>query len=396
MDNAYRYYREILRGQLLPLAWVDLDKFDQNVAAIRARAQDRPICVATKSVRCVSLLKRIQAASPQFHSFMAYSLREALYLTGHGLDKILVAYPVWSEAEHAPLADALHAGKRITLMVDAEEQLAHLNAIGERHGCTIPLCIDLDMSSSFPGIHFGVRRSPIHTPQQAVALYRASLNLKHIRIDGLMGYEAQIAGVPDRFPGAAVKSALVRTLKKRSLREVIARRTAVVLALQEAGCKLTLVNGGGTGSVETTIGENLVTEVTVGSGFYAPTLFDNYAQFHHAPAAGFALEITRQPIDTIFTCHGGGYIASGPPGADRLPRPVMPHGATLLPLEGAGEVQTPVAYTGSEPLALGDPILFRHSKAGELCERFNALHLISDGAIVGTAPTYRGDGMCFV
>ncbi len=396
MDNEYRYYKEAFLGRLKPFAWVDLDKFDQNVQAILARAKDRPICVATKSVRCVALLKRIQAASPQFHSFMAYSLREALYLSANGLDNILVAYPVWSEAEHSPICDALKSGKRITLMVDCDEHVEFLNAIGEAHDCVIPLCIDLDMSSSFPGLHFGVRRSPVRTAEQATAIYTIARDLKHVRIDGLMGYEAQIAGVQDRVPGQAGKSALIRFLKQRSLREVVARRTAAVQALRAAGCQLRFVNGGGTGSVETTIDEQLVTEVTVGSGFYTPTLFDHYSNFKHTPAAGFALEITRQPLETVFTCHGGGYIASGPAGPDRLPRPVLPHGCKLLPMEGAGEVQTPVEYKGREALSIGDPIFFRHSKAGELCERFTALVLLSKGAIVEEVNTYRGDGQCFV
>jgi D-serine deaminase-like pyridoxal phosphate-dependent protein len=46
-------------------------------------------------------------------------------------------------------------------------------------------------------------------------------------------------------------------------------------------------------------------------------------------------------------------------------------------------------------LAPGDPLLFRHAKAGELCERFNELLLIAGGRVVDTAPTYRGEGRCF-
>lgn len=396
MDNEYRYYKEAFHGRLKPFAWVDLDKFDQNVQAILQRAQRRPICVATKSIRCVSLIRRIQAASTQFHSLMAYSVREAVYLCGQGLDNILVAYPVWSEAEQSGLCDALKAGKHITLMIDCDEHLDFLNSLGERQGCVIPVCIDLDMSSSYPGLHFGVRRSPVRTPEQAVALYRLSKDLPQVRIDGLMGYEAQIAGVQDSVPGQAAKNALVRFLKRRSCRELAARRTAVVKALREAGCVLRFVNGGGTGSIESTIAEDLVTEVTVGSGFYTPTLFDHYSQFRHLPAAGFALEIVRQPTETIFTCHGGGYIASGAAGSDRLPRPVLPHGCSLLPMEGAGEVQTPVEYRGREALRIGDPIFFRHSKAGELCERFNTLLLVSGGAVVEEVKTYRGDGQSFL
>jgi D-serine deaminase-like pyridoxal phosphate-dependent protein len=38
----------------------------------------------------------------------------------------------------------------------------------------------------------------------------------------------------------------------------------------------------------------------------------------------------------------------------------------------------------------------RHAKAGELCERFNELHLIRGDEFVATVPTYRGEGACFL
>jgi D-serine deaminase-like pyridoxal phosphate-dependent protein len=59
-------------------------------------------------------------------------------------------------------------------------------------------------------------------------------------------------------------------------------------------------------------------------------------------------------------------------------------------------VQTPIAYQGPVPLALGDPIFLRHSKAGELCERFNTLLLVRQGQVVDEVPTYRGAGLCFL
>ncbi|MGH9765724.1 MAG: amino acid deaminase/aldolase, partial [Blastocatellia bacterium] len=80
----------------------------------------------------------------------------------------------------------------------------------------------------------------------------------------------------------------------------------------------------------------------------------------------------------------------------RLHRPWLPEGAELLSLEGAGEVQTPIQYRGPEKLGLGDPVLMRHSKAGELCEHFTHLLLVSDGTVVEKVTTYRGDGQCFL
>jgi D-serine deaminase-like pyridoxal phosphate-dependent protein len=396
LDKAYRDLRAAVQGQPMPFAYVELDKFDANVQALLQRAGNSPICVATKSIRSIGMIRRILEASPQFHSLMAYSVREAVHLAENGFDNILVAYPVWSEAKAPGFADALRAGKTIRLMVDLEEHLEFLEEIGAAQGVVIPVCLDVDMSHRAPGLHFGVRRSGITTPVQAVRLYEASRQCPHVRLDALMGYEAQIAGVQDDVPGAFAKMSVIRMLKRRSLVEVRERRKAVVEALRAAGCDLRVVNGGGTGSLESTREESVITEVTTGSGFYSPGVFDHYRGFKHLPSAGFAIEIVRRPEEHIFTCHGGGYIASGPPGADRLPIPHLPAGAKLLPLEGAGEVQTPVEYHGPEALKLGDPIFMRHAKAGELCERFETLLLIQGGEVVGETTTYRGDGKCFL
>jgi D-serine deaminase-like pyridoxal phosphate-dependent protein len=43
-------------------------------------------------------------------------------------------------------------------------------------------------------------------------------------------------------------------------------------------------------------------------------------------------------------------------------------------------------------LRVGANVYLRHAKAGELCERFNSLYLLSGSEIVGEVPTYRGEG----
>jgi D-serine deaminase-like pyridoxal phosphate-dependent protein len=153
-----------------------------------------------------------------------------------------------------------------------------------------------------------------------------------------------------------------------------------------------IVNGGGTGSIHTTRAEPVVTEVTAGSGFFAPTLFDRYAGFSLTPAALFALPVVRRPSGGVATLLGGGYHASGAAGRDRLPAPYLPRDLRLDPLEGAGEVQTPVIGAAAAGLSVGDRVYLRHAKAGELCERFASLHLVSGGEIVDEVPTYRGEG----
>jgi D-serine deaminase-like pyridoxal phosphate-dependent protein len=184
-------------------------------------------------------------------------------------------------------------------------------------------------------------------------------------------------------------------MQRRSAAEIRERRAAVVEAVG-AVAQLEFVNGGGTGSLALTASEPAVTEVTAGSGFYAPLLFDNYSAFRLEPAAFFSLPVSRRPGDGIATALGGGYLASGAGAKDRMPRPYLPQGLKLDPREGTGEVQTPLLGPAADGLRTGDRVYFRHAKAGELCERFNSLHLVEGDRIVDEVPTYRGDGRAFL
>ncbi len=395
MLRDYAYYRAALGDATLPAAFVDLDQFDANLDLLRRRAGGVPIRLVTKSVRSVAMLRRAIAAGPAVQGLLCYSPAEAAWLASQGFEDLVVAYPSVEPADVRAVAAQLRAGRGITLMVDDAAQVARIAAIAQAEGVVVPLAIDLDMSSDFPGIRFGVYRSPIDGPAAALALANVIANTAGVRLDGLMGYESQIAGLQDRVPGQRLRSAVVRALKRRSIAEVNARRRDTVAALAAAGHRLRFVNGGGTGSVESTRLDASVTELAAGSGLYVPTLFDHYDAFRAPPAAGFALAVTRVPRAGVVTCAGGGYPASGPSGPDRLPRPWLPSGCALFANEGAGEVQTPVQVPVSVDLAVGDPLLFRHAKAGELCERFDALLLIAGGRVVDRVATYRGDGRSF-
>jgi D-serine deaminase-like pyridoxal phosphate-dependent protein len=395
MTAGYDHYRRALAGRRLPAAFVDLDALDANLADLRRRAGELPIRLVTKSVRCVAILRRALASSPKFQGLMCYSPAEAAWLASLGFDDLLVAYPSVEPDDLRAVAAQARAGRSITLMVDSAAQVQRIAQVARAEGVVQPLAIDLDMSSDFPGLHFGVFRSPVDGPGAALALAAEIARHPSLRLDGLMGYESQVAGLMDDVPGQAIRSAVIRLLKRRSIPEINERRRATVAALKAAGHALRLVNGGGTGSFESTRRDASVTELAAGSGLYVPTLFDHYRAFEARPAAGFALAVTRSPRPGIVTCAGGGYPASGPGGADRMPRPWLPAGCALVGTEGTGEVQTPVRLPAGLSLAPGDPLLFRHAKAGELCERFNELLLIEDGRVVDTVATYRGDGRCF-
>ncbi|MDP9639864.1 D-serine deaminase-like pyridoxal phosphate-dependent protein [Rhodococcus cercidiphylli] len=376
-----------------PSAAVDLTALDANAAALRARANGVPIRIASKSVRCRAVLNRVLAAQG-VSGVMAYSLREAIWLAQSGVDDILMGYPTVDRTALAEVVNDRVLSGRITLMVDDVAQLDLVRDAARSDLLKPRICIDVDASLRVGPLHIGVRRSPLRDPEQ-VAQFARQARSRGFRVVGLMFYEAQIAGVPDA-------NVAVELMKSLSSREIGARRTAVVDAVTAAIGPLEIVNSGGTGSIDFSAADPAVTEVTAGSGLFAPTLFDRYRAFSAEPSLFFALPVVRKPTPRIATAFGGGYIASGPASWSRSPRPVgwsrraagvVASGLKLLRNEGAGEVQTPVS--GAEEVRIGDRIWFRHAKAGELCERFDTLTLVHSDGSVDAVPTYRGEGMAF-
>jgi D-serine deaminase-like pyridoxal phosphate-dependent protein len=382
-----------------PFAFVDLDAMWANAAAMLERAAGKPVRVASKSLRCRSLLEAILARDPGFAGLMTFTLPETLWLAEQGFEDLLLAYPAVDTAalEELALRSAANPAGAPIVTVDCVE---HLEAIESVLGAGAPparVCIDVDASWQALGgrIKVGPKRSPIHTVEQAVTLAREIERRPQIELDALMAYEGQIAGVGDRPPGRRLRGAAIRFIQRRSAAELAERRAAIVAALSEF-VQLEIVNGGGTGSLELTAAEAAVTEVTAGSGFYAPALFDHYSRFSLTPAAGFAVPIVRKPSAGVATALGGGYLASGSGDPARLPVPWRPAGLELDPEEGAGEVQTPLLGEAAAGLAVGDRAYLRHAKAGELCERFDSLHLVEGEKIVDVVPTYRGEGRTFL
>ncbi|MGY1602537.1 amino acid deaminase/aldolase [Geodermatophilus sp. SYSU D00815] len=386
-----------------PFAVVDLEALDANAADLVRRAGGKPVRVASKSVRSRAVLRRV-LARPGFAGVLAYTLREALWLAG-GDDPVsrdvVVGYPTADRGALLRLAADVQLAARVALMVDSVEHLDLVDSVVPPAARPpLRVCLDLDASWRTAGgrVHVGARRSPVHAPADAVALARAVAARPGFTLVGVMAYEAQIAGVGDAPAGRPLRGLAVRGVQLLSGRELAGRRAAAVAAVRSVA-DLEFVNGGGTGSLERTSAEDAVTELAAGSGLYSPGLFDGYRAFRGRPAALFALPVTRRPAPGVVTVAGGGWIASGPAGADRVPIPTHPAGLRLLASEGAGEVQTPLRGTAADRLRIGDRVWFRHAKAGELCEHVDELHLVAGSgdraAVVDAVPTYRGEGRAF-
>ncbi|MFI1800590.1 alanine racemase [Streptomyces sp. NPDC020379] len=381
-----------------PLAVVDLQAFDANARDLLRRAGGKPVRVASKSVRCRALLERVLARDG-FSGVMSYSLAESLWLARSGFPDVLLAYPSADRAGFAELTSDPKLAAAVTVVVDDPAQLALIDAAraGGRRSEEVRVCLEMDTSLRLLGgrVRIGALRSPLRDPVRLAEVARAIERRPGFRLVGLMAYEAHVAGVGDAVAGRPLRSRAVRLMQSVAREELAARRAEAVRAVR-AVAELEFVNGGGTGSVESTTAEDAVTEVAAGSGLFVPGLFDHYSSFRGRPAALFALPVVRRPGVGVVTVAGGGYPASGAAGRDRLPVPWLPAGLRHDAREGAGEVQTPLLGHPADDLLVGDKVWFRHAKAGELCERFDALRLIEGDRVVGTVPTYRGEGHTFL
>ncbi|MFG1807086.1 amino acid deaminase/aldolase [Streptomyces sp. NPDC049040] len=380
-----------------PLAVVDLEAFDANAADLARRAAGKPIRIATKSVRCRALLERA-LEHEGFSGLMSFTLAESLWLARAGFTDVLLAYPSADRSGYAELAADPKLAAAVTVMVDDVAQLDLIDAARGAGSETVKVCLELDTSlRKLAGrLRVGALRSSLHDPEPLAALARTVTTRPGFRLVGVMAYEGHIAGVGDAVPGRPMRSLAIRLMQSGARRELAARRAEAVRAVRAVEPGLEFVNGGGTGSVQTTAAEPAVTEIAAGSGLYLPRLFDNYTSFSGRPAALFAQPVVRRPGVGVVTVLGGGYPASGAPGRDRLPVPYLPEGLRYDPQEGAGEVQTPLLGSPADDLLIGDKVWFRHAKAGEMCERFAELHLIDGDTVTAVAPTYRGEGKTFL
>ncbi|RHW24378.1 amino acid deaminase/aldolase [Nocardioides immobilis] len=391
LDAAVREHGEPLPA---PVFVVDVDAFDANAADLVKRAAGKPIRVASKSLRVPALIRRA-LSHEGFRGVLSYTLAEALWLEEQDIcDDLVVAYPTVDRAALARLVASPRAASRITLMIDDVVHLDAVDALRASTAVPVRVAIDIDAGLVVGGRHVGPKRSSLYDPSEVVALARTVLDRPGFHLAGVMTYEGQVAGVPDAVPHQRARSMVVRRVKDASVAQLRARRAAIAEALRPV-TEIGFWNAGGSGSLESSTSDPVVTELSAGSGLLVPTLFDHYQAFDPRPASYFGLPVTRRPSPEIATVHGGGMIASGPGSADRLPVPWAPAGLHVTGLEGAGEVQTPLTGHPAALLRVGDLVWFRHAKSGEPFEHTTTVHLLSGERLLESVRTYRGHGLAF-
>ena len=414
---SYHSLRSIIRGDdggeplRLPAMFVNLNALDVNIDRITKVAfrTGTSLRIATKSVRCVEILRRIVArAGSVMCGFMCFSVEEAAFLESEGFDDFLIPYPTVQTPDIKTATLLTLSGKTITLTVDCVEHVSILDSLVAKFceeigdsDLFLRVAIDLDTSYELYGIKLGAHRSNIDSVDKFKQVAKAIADSKHLTLVGVVGYEASVAGLPDSNPFTHLPSFLMRFLKRQFFNNCKKFRADISLHCAKSGdINLEFFNGSGSGNIEDACNDVSLTEVAVGSAFLQSQLFDYYASNMCQPAICFALQTTR--VNSEYVCtQGGGFVASGSCSSDKFPRPFLnPMTLTHYSDEGYGEVQTPLKVkSGSrgqkDKSQIGDPILFRPAKSGEIAERFNEYVLLQDNKIVKSCKTYRGQGLSF-
>src|SRR5262245_18534933 len=235
-----------------PFAFVDIDALCSNADEMLGRAGEKPIRVPSKSIRCRALQELI-LRRPGFAGTMTFTLPETLWLAERGFEDLLLAYPTTDGGalEELALRSAEHPEQAPIVTVDSSEHLDQIESVLGAGAAPVRVCIELDASWWTAGgrVKIGAKRSPVHSPDQAMALAREVERREKIDLVALMAYEGQISGVGDRPPGQRLRGAAIRFMQRRSAAELARRRGAAVAAVREVS-DLEIVNGGGTGSLE--------------------------------------------------------------------------------------------------------------------------------------------------
>jgi D-serine deaminase-like pyridoxal phosphate-dependent protein len=407
-DRVWDYQRlkKLVQGEPFPAMIVDLDVLDANVTRLSeiARAHGKHIRTASKSVRVPELIRRIcKVGGDHFRGLMCFSPQEARLLSAEGFDDLLIAYPSVQESDLETLWQLTQDGKIVSIVIDEQAHLDIINDFWARKSRDrdelrpLRVCLEADMSWRPLGLHLGAHRSPIRSIGDFERLLEGVLRSAHLKLAGILAYEAQIAGLTDDNPFTPLSNPLKKLVKWCSRRSVAKARAEIAGLLRARDVGLEFFNGGGTGSIQTTSMEDCITEVAAGSGFLQSHLFDYYGANQNRAAFCFALQVTRVPQPDMVTCQSGGFIASGEIATDKAPLPFLPRGLKPVGNEGFGEVQTPLRVPKElrGTLRPGDPVFFRPAKAGEIAEHFDEYLLTQSNRIVGRARTYRGMGHCF-
>lgn len=367
-------------GMAWPRLIIDAERLAHNCSQIARLGGPRPVRLVDKSLPSPALLKRLGDAlgTPRLMSFhapltveTALALPDAHILMGKPLPVRAV------EAVITALEGRFDWENRVVWLADTPDTLAGLDALARRTDRKLAIALEIDI-----GLHRGGARD-----LQALSAMLDGFASRHLRLAGLMGYDAHLA---------AASWPISRSAATRGSHD----RYRACIALLEAGGLLTpelIFNGAGSPTLALQ-GDSPCSEVSVGSAFVKPSDFDVAGLEALLPAAFIAAPILKRirgvpvplmpalsPIagrgrDTL-CLYGGKWMAD----------PVWPPTLRADRLFGQSSNQQRMIVARKTPAAPGDWAYFRPTQSEAVLMQFGPLVLIGADGSVTELPIHASD-----
>ena len=173
-----------------------------------------------------------------------------------GFTDLLITCEIIGAPKVKRLVELFRVHKSIRIVVDSEEGAGAIEAALEEAGIPeqIMTLIDLDV---------GLHRTGVQPGEAALRLAKFVGECKHLDLIGVQGYEGHLQHVHSREE------------RKESCLESMKTLVQTAEALREAGHKIEVVTGGGTGTAEFCVTVPGVTEVQPGSFLFMDTDYRN-------------------------------------------------------------------------------------------------------------------------
>ncbi len=223
-----------------PALMVDLDVFDQNVAAMNAmlRSAGKTVRPHVKTHRTPELAKRQLGGSAR--GVTCATVGEAEAMVAAGIDDVFIANEVVDPAKLGRVAE-LARRATVALAADDPAPVEALSHEAARRGATVGILIDVDIF---------LHRCGVTSIAEALALGEVTERLPGVELRGVMGYEGRIrldtASRAEKVSGAY---ALLRETRD---------------ALVDAGHAIEVVSAAGTSTLREAIADPTITELQAG------------------------------------------------------------------------------------------------------------------------------------
>lgn len=223
-----------------PALLVDLDVFDQNVAALAAlvRGTGKTIRPHVKTHRTPELAKR--QLGELAHGVTCATVGEAEVMVAADIDDVFIANEVVDRGKLRRIAELARKGT-VSVAADAPEPVEALSREALRCGTKIGVLIDVDVL---------LHRCGVVSIPEALALARTVDRLPGLELRGLMGYEGRVR-LPTPNRAQKIAAAYERLREMRD-------------ALLRAGHAIEVVSAAGTSTVPEAIADPVITELQAG------------------------------------------------------------------------------------------------------------------------------------